>query len=160
MKIYTQFPRPMLTVVIVSNLSFLLFWALKNQHQRSGSRWWHKRILNSPLPTATANLQLRRKQPPLRKKKKNLKTAWATSTHLTEERSLWKWVEEAGPPAGGEPHPHSPERTQKPRGFFPRTECELHTKTCPWDISTPLPATPQTSSFENQRAWSPHNPQL
>lgn len=88
------------------------------------------------------------------KKKKNLKTVWVTPTHLAEERSLWKQVEDAGLPS----HQilHTREGMWNPEHLL--KGLELHIRYLQILRTVPEAWAPQTSSFKNQQSLRPQDP--
>lgn len=90
---------------------------------------------------------------------KKLKTVRVTPTHLVEERSPWKPVEEAGPPSR-QTSPTPRQRELKTQSFSLRSKgFELHTRHSQLLRPAPERWTPQPSSFENQQGSRPWDPQ-
>lgn len=89
-----------------------------------------------------------------KEKKKNLKTVWVTPTHLAEERSLWKQVEDAGLPS----HQilHTREGMWNPEHLL--KGLELRIRYLQILRTVPEAWAPQTSSFKNQQSLRPQDP--
>lgn len=147
MKLFTQFPHPILTVNSFESVIIYHSQHSKINGRVPSSRWWHTIIMNSCPLTDSSYRQLHMNHILLKKKKKNPKNCLSHSHTSAEERSLWKQVEDAGPLTHQTLHTRegtwNPERLLK--GF------ELHIRYL--QILRPVPErwAPQTSSFKNQQ---------